>query len=175
LQALRQSCDLFDGRRRRRRTCDSRAKAAKCALAKHRPKKRELELLRGQRWGPLGNRQIWPPFFGRGLTVPNLAPSWAVITTRDRPPPLRRSSIRLSEFIPAVLKETKERECSVVSYRPFFFKKKLLTQIPPFITSGSFGSTTNGTGGSSSLPKFRGKPEWPVLLILEHFQHCWNW
>lgn len=70
--------------------------------------------------------------------------------------PPRRSSIRLSQFIPAVLKETKERECSVVSYRPFF-KKKPTTQIPPFITSGSYGVPTNGTGGYFSRPKFGGK------------------
>ncbi len=123
-----QSCKLYDkvrpfSRTTTKRRCDSRANAAKCALAKHGPKKKKPELLWGQRWGPLRNRQIWPPFFGRGLTVPNLglAPPWAVITTRDRPP--RRSSIRLSQFIPAVLKETKEREYSVVSYRPFFLKK----------------------------------------------------
>lgn len=120
LQALRQSATFFrDGDEEEVRfSCECR----KVRTRRTRAKKKEARIIEGQKWGPLRNRQIWPPVFGRGLTVPNLglAPPWAVITTRDRPPS-RRSSIRLSQFIPAVLQETKEREYSVVSYRQFFF------------------------------------------------------
>jgi hypothetical protein len=138
-----------------------------------RAKKKEARIIGGPKMGPSQKPPNLAPFFWPRLHCPQLGFGSALGGYHNQGQTPRRSSIRLSQFIPAVLKETKEREYSVVSYRPFFLKKTddsntylynlRFLWVPNKWNLRFFESTKFWGAG--------GKPEWPVHLILEHFQH----
>jgi hypothetical protein len=65
LQALGQSCDLFSRTTTTttKRTCDSRAKAAKCATRQTQAKKKEARIIGGPKIGPSQKPPNLAPFF----------------------------------------------------------------------------------------------------------------
>jgi hypothetical protein len=79
LQALRQRCDLFDGRRRRR----GRAILVRKPHSPNTGQKKGSQNYWGPKDGALSETAKFGPLF---LAAASLSPTWAVITTRTDPP-----------------------------------------------------------------------------------------
>jgi hypothetical protein len=167
LQALRQSCDLFSRTTTTtttKRTCDSRAKPAKCALAKHRPKKKEARIIGGPKMGPSQKPPNLAPFFWPRPHGPQLGFGSALggYHNEEQDPP--------GEVInPVVTVHTRgpkrnQRTWMLCGIVPTDLFKKLMTHIPPFCNHRFFlgfrqmvpavllGFQQIGTGGSLSRP-----------------------
>jgi hypothetical protein len=119
LQALRQSATFFtDGEEEEVRfSCECR----KVRTRQTRAKKKEARIIGGPKMGPSQKPPNLAPFFWPRPHCPQLGFGPVLGGYHNQGQTPRRSSVRLSQFMPAMLKETKEREYSVVSYRQFFF------------------------------------------------------